>query len=363
MRVAVIATSTVDGGAEAYLRRLYGGLRPRGIEGHLIGDLPGWDETGLTATSLGYRQKWSRSSSLRDVVRVPLDVRRARAAVARGSFDLVHMQFKREQITLSRPLSVLAPVVWSEHGRLPRGAAGWGVARAYRQAAASAAAIVCVSDAVRRDVQPLCRGLPTRIVEIPNSVDTARFRPPTGMEKVAARRRFGVDEPVVAVIGRLHKGKRVDLAIDAVRERPELSLLVAGDGPEREGLEPRAEGSRVVFAGHVPDVREALFASNVCLFPTAGGGEGLPLAMLEAAACGVPIVSVAGSGVEEITLAAGGEVGDPSPSSIAAAIDRAIGSPRSELARRWAEAHEVTRWLAAHADLFEELVATRERRG
>jgi glycosyltransferase involved in cell wall biosynthesis len=362
MRVAVIATSTVDGGAEAYLRRLYGGLRPQGIEGHLIGDLPGWDETGLPATSLGYGEKWSRRSSLRDVARIPLDARRARAAVARGSFDLVHMQFKREQITLARLLSVLAPVVWTEHGRLPRGAAGWAVARAYRHAAASAAAVVCVSDTVRRDVQPLCRRLPPRIVEIPNSVDTARFRPPTEMEKVAARRRLGVEEPVVAVIGRLHKDKRVHLAIDAIRERPDISLLVAGEGPEREALEPRAEGSRVVFAGHLPDVREALFASNVCLFPTLGG-PGTSLAMLEAAACGVPIVSVVGSGVEELTLAAGGEVAEPSPSSIAAAIDRVIEFPRSELARRWAESHELTRWLAAHADLFEELVATRERLG
>jgi glycosyltransferase involved in cell wall biosynthesis len=357
MNVGVVVTSSVDGGGERYLRDLYEGLRERGISGHLLGDVPRWNEIGLPATSLGFGEKWSRRSGLGAVARIPRDIRHARSAAAHHRVDLFHMQYKREQLTLTRTLSHVAPIIWTEHGILPAGMAGGVLAYAYRRAAAHVSAIVCVSDVVRAQIADLCKGFDTRVETIENAVDISRFRPPSGEERARARLRLRVHGPVVCVVSRLHRAKRVELAIDAMRYLNGASLLIAGTGPERFVLEARAAGLPVVFVGHVADVRDVLHSSDVCVFPTSGASEGFPLAILEAAACGVPFVATLDSGLTEVTSAAGGVIAEPRPEDIALAIASLLDEDHRHVVRRWAEAHDVDRWLSAHAQLFRNVAA------
>jgi glycosyltransferase involved in cell wall biosynthesis len=74
---------------------------------------------------------------------------------------------------------------------------------------------------------------------------------------------------------------------------PEAQLLVVGDGPERDALHALARtlalGDRVVFAGAIPDAARVL--PLVDLYLTASRREGLPTALLEAMACGVPVLA------------------------------------------------------------------------
>ena len=93
-----------------------------------------------------------------------------------------------------------------------------------------------------------------RITVVPNGVPVGEFHPPTQEERLVARRAADVPVDAFAVlcIGALAKEKGVDLAIESVASVEGALLLIAGDGPEREGLErlARARGvDRVRFLG------------------------------------------------------------------------------------------------------------------
>ena len=112
----------------------------------------------------------------------------------------------------------------------------------------------------------------------------------------------------LAMVSRLIRGKRVDLAIQAVAQlSTELSrrvhLTVVGDGPERDSLRKLARDCTaahlVAFVGLVPPtrVREILRATDIYIHPT--DGEGLSTSILQAMAVGLPVVASAVPGMEE----------------------------------------------------------------
>lgn len=111
---------------------------------------------------------------------------------------------------------------------------------------------------------------------------------------------------ILLSIGRLHpqKGHRdlVCAAAGVYAERPDVRLLVAGDGPERERLEQlvRALGLEDVvrFLGQRDDPGRLMDAADLFVLPS--HFEGTPFAMLEAMAHGLPVVAAAFGGVDEI---------------------------------------------------------------
>lgn len=136
-----------------------------------------------------------------------------------------------------------------------------------------------------------------RVVTIPNGVDTSVFYPWVG-DRRALRRKLELSEEdkMVIFVGRLVPGKRVDLLIRGlrqVRERvPEARLVLVGDGPLRSELEQIVVrlglDSSVIFAGNRPDVAAYLQASDVFVLPSEA--EGMSNAVLEAMACGLPVL-------------------------------------------------------------------------
>ncbi|MFB4313196.1 glycosyltransferase [Actinomadura sp. 21ATH] len=143
-------------------------------------------------------------------------------------------------------------------------------------------------------------------------------------------------EPVVACVGRLAHEKGVDLAIEAWAEvaerRPEWRLRLYGTGPREDGL--RAQAARlgvagsVEFAGVTADVPGALRRASVFALPSRQ--EGLPMALLEAMAAGLPAVAFdCAPGVRELVddgrnglLVRAGDT-----AAFAAELDRLIGDP------------------------------------
>lgn len=135
-------------------------------------------------------------------------------------------------------------------------------------------------------------------VAIPNSVRTDAFAPPSPAARDDARRRIlrerAADASLILSVGRLHEQKNLRTLVDACAMLDDaFVLLLVGDGPERTALEryriQRGLASRVRFAGAVADVRPYYHAADV--FVLTSRSEGMPNVVLEAMACGLPIVA------------------------------------------------------------------------
>ncbi|RME32115.1 glycosyltransferase [Candidatus Woesearchaeota archaeon] len=98
------------------------------------------------------------------------------------------------------------------------------------------------------------------------------------------------DKPIVLFAGLLNKRKGVDMVLAVAKRLPTARFLIAGDGPDRERLERRAPAN-VVFLGWRQDIPELLAVSDAFLFPSRA--EGLPGAVMEAMAAGVPVITTA----------------------------------------------------------------------
>lgn len=362
--VGVSVTSSVFGGGEKYLVDLYGNSRLRDeFEATLLGSMPGWETTGLTARTLGQGQKWSRRGLAGSVIALPLSMARGRHGLAEFSAQerpaFFHFQYKREQILFTASAARRSPVLWTEHGRLPRFGLWKAVAPAYRRAARQASAIVCVTAGVADDIDALLGpGGPTVHV-IENSVDLARFKPPGAEERSAARATLDVpsDSLVLASVCRVSESKRLRLLIDAAASIPGAIALVCGDGPDRPALQAHAAGTGARFTGFVDDPGTVYRAADVLVHPTSGEGEGLPLALLEAAACGLPAVVCNDSGLAPLVAGWGSIATGPTAAGVAAAVLATRSPDRCAAARRWAGHHSLDGWVAAHLEVMRSIAA------
>jgi len=164
-------------------------------------------------------------------------------------------------------------------------------------------AAFCVISAVI-DRELATEGVPVqKRISIPNGVDTGRFAPLAPAQKKALRSRLALpaEARIVIFVGRLAPEKRVDLLTGiwrSVRQAvPRALLLILGSGPEEAGLKQRA-GDGILFLGSQPDVTPYLQAADLFVLPSAA--EGLSLALLEALACGLPVIATSVGGNPEV---------------------------------------------------------------
>jgi glycosyltransferase involved in cell wall biosynthesis len=169
--------------------------------------------------------------------------------------------------------------------------------------------IVCVSGAVRDQLAREYRFPAGKMTTIRNGIDPTRFRPDEALRQ-SARHSLGIAEGalVYGAIGRLDKIKGYATAVAAFArlsaEHPgrDLRLLLAGDGPDRDELRQQAAGlgvaSQVLFPGFVERPWELYPAIDLFVMPSLN--EGLPLALLEAMACGCCPIAMATAGIPEV---------------------------------------------------------------
>lgn len=162
-----------------------------------------------------------------------------------------------------------------------------------------------------------------RIHLVSNGVDTEAFRPGNRAE---ARRALGlpVDGALVGVVGRLSAEKGQDVLLDAFASvGAGVRLAVVGDGPETDALQ-QAAGPNVRFLGRREDMARVYAALDLLALPSRT--EGLPLTLLEAAACGVPAVATRVGDVAKVVVP--GETGylvpPGDPEALAAALNAAL---------------------------------------
>jgi glycosyltransferase involved in cell wall biosynthesis len=182
-----------------------------------------------------------------------------------------------------------------------------------------------------------------RVTIISSGVDCARFRPPTAQERNAARAALaiGADAFAIGTVGMLEerKGQRhlLEAVAELCRERATPAVcVIAGEGSLRGELERQAArlavADRVRFVGRVDDARTVLWALDTFVFPSLH--EGLGVALLEAAACGLPGVASSAGGIAGVVIDGhtGLLVAPGDAHAIAAAIARLANSPEERRA-------------------------------
>jgi glycosyltransferase involved in cell wall biosynthesis len=167
--------------------------------------------------------------------------------------------------------------------------------------------VVAVSQALKRAVIQL--GTPEEKIScIPNGVDPQKFYP---IPKEQARRALGLsDGRLILSVGNLTPNKGFDLlirsfgALAARRDYNDLRLTIVGDGLIHEDLQRLISDlnleDRVYLAGAVPHEQLHLWYSAADLFCLASAREGWPNVILEALACGTPVVATSAGGIPEI---------------------------------------------------------------
>lgn len=209
---------------------------------------------------------------------------------------------------LARSRGSFVPVVFTEHGRflpdrrrlrrlffnrlVPRSedkmtAVGESIAQALVQ-----------NEGISRD----------RVIVIPNGVDSQVFRPADREEKTVIRQQLGLDLDafVIVMVTRLDPIKDHITALRTMEHVlahcPRARLLIVGDGPLREQLSTYASArglhKSVIFYGQQRDVVQYYKCAD-CLLLTSLH-EGMPLSVLEAMACGLPVVTTACGDVPRI---------------------------------------------------------------
>jgi glycosyltransferase involved in cell wall biosynthesis len=223
--------------------------------------------------------------------------------------------------------------------------------------------VVCVADALR-DVA-LDLGVPVgRVTTLRNGVDVARFRP---ADRAAARRALGLeaDGQVLLCVGHLIERKGQHLLLEALArwvEAPRARLVLAGCGPRRTALAAQAErlglSGRVRFLGAIaPAGLPAVYAAaDALVLPSLR--EGWPNVVLEALACGTPVVATAVWGTPEILRGcAAARLVPPTADGLLAGL-RALGSLDRTAARPWAEARTWDSTLDGLAAIFGSVAPT-----
>ena len=227
------------------------------------------------------------------------------------------------------------------------------------RAARECAAMITVCAALKDELVAL-GGDFDKITVLRNGVDLALFYPE---DRESARAAFGLKRFSLVSVGHLISRKGHDLVIAALPEIPDAQLLIAGGGPEEARLRALAVrlgvGARVDFLGSLSQQRLRTLYSGADALVLASSREGWANVLLEAMACGAPVVASKVWGTPEVvaTPAAGVLMSQRSPSGIVEAV-RTLRSqlPSRESTRRYAEKFSWDDTTVGLLELFEEVM-------
>lgn len=221
--------------------------------------------------------------------------------------------------------------------------------------------VVADSENTRNDVICLLGVAPERVTVVPGGVDPS-FRPVTEPARLAAlRHEIGIDEttPYILFIGVIEPRKNLMgliEAFDILKSRRPLphKLVVAGRrGWLSDGTMDRADRSLyrsdIIFPGFIPEGEMATLYSAAESFAFPSHYEGFGLPVLEAMACGKPVVASRASSLPEIVGDAGMQVDPDDPERLASALELLALNPemRADFSARGLERAALFSWDAA----------------
>lgn len=230
-------------------------------------------------------------------------------------------------------------------------------------AAKRANAMVTVCQALKDELIALGASA-EKITTLRNGVDLALFRP---LDRLQERARLGLTRPTVISVGLLIERKGHHLAIAALPEIPEVELLIIGRGEQERQLKALAHrlgvASRVRFVGGLPQEELVRYYNAADALLLASSREGWANVLLEALACGTPVVATRLWGTPEVVAVpeAGVLVDDRSAPALANGL-RALFDryPDRAAVRAYAERFSWEQTVTGQMRLFEQVAAERQ---
>lgn len=145
---------------------------------------------------------------------------------------------------------------------------------------------------------------------VPNSVDTDLFKPAAPPWRASLRAQFGLDEgvPLVGFVGRLSPEKGPDLFVRCAQRvhdaHPHAHFVLVGDGPMRGAVQARIAQLGLSRHVHLAGVREDMadLYPQLDVLVSSSLTEAMPLAVMEAMACAVPVVATRVGGVPDLVV-------------------------------------------------------------
>lgn len=222
---------------------------------------------------------------------------------------------------------------------------------------ASSRRVIFVSEGNRREMKRALGWESEHTQVIPNSLDVqaiAAACPSLPDRRRRAERRWREGSLRLLSVGRLTPQKGIDLLIEALGKlgpASGLTLDLYGDGPERADLEQRCRqlglADRVRFLGWQSEIVPALAGHDLFVMPSRS--EGMPYALLEAMASGIPILATAVPGIVEALD--GGRVGQVVPCDDVEALSGALASWPAQIESAFRRAEAAMQHAAARHDL------------
>jgi len=227
-------------------------------------------------------------------------------------------------------------------------------------AANRASAIIAVSKSLKEAIVSTTGINPESIEVLRNGVDLKMFRP---VDRDTTRTQLNLRAPTLLSVGQLIERKANHLIIEALRQLPEFVLLLAGDGPERGRLQSLAVqfevANRVRFLGSIPHKDLPKIYSSADALVLASSREGWPNVLLEAMACGTPVIASNVWGNPEVVAApeAGCLMESRTSDGIAAAVRMLFSAlPKRSATRQYAEHFSWQDVSVGQLKLFERIV-------
>jgi len=224
----------------------------------------------------------------------------------------------------------------------------------------------------------VCQALKDRLVElgaagnkvqvVKHGVDHDLFKPP--VDRTALRRQLGFDRPTLISVGHLISRKGHDIAISALADLPHANLIIVGDGPEEANLRQlairRAVDNRVQFLGHVDQTKlpPLLGAADALLL--CSDREGIANVLMEALACGTPVIATPIWGSPEVVTApeAGILLRNRSVCAVVEGVNKLLADPPDrDATRRFSERFSWPDAAAQQATIIRWAVSAHRRWG
>jgi glycosyltransferase involved in cell wall biosynthesis len=352
-------------GAGVYAVNLVRALAAMGeADLHLVarrGDGRRWRELAPEATAHAVAPDARPARLVWEQARAAALASRLVAGVWHGPHYTLPLRLNRPAVVTVHDLTFFEHPEWHERSKVVF------FRRMIRAAVDRAAAVIAVSPATAGALADvLAPAAP--VLTIPHGVDHARFHPgPVGdAADLGLLAGLGVRPPYVAFVGTMEPRKAVPVLVDAfarvAADRPELGLVLAGrDGwgtdAVRAAVAASGVATRIARVRWVPDgALPALFRQAAAVaYPSLEEGFGLPA--LEALACGVPLVTTAGSPMAGVAGDAALVIPAGNAGALAWALRRVLDDPGIEarLRRAGPEAASTYTWEAsakAHLEAY-----------
>lgn len=299
MNILHLIFSFERGGAETYILNIIERMKKKGVKFFVICDHKGSNHDRI-----------EKVCSDVEIIKIDsiLDIKAAYriAKFCRdNNIDIIQSHFLRESFVavLAKLFYPKVKVIWTMHLIYEEKRSILNFLNKFFSRGTSA--IICVSDAVKQSLAE--KGISCKkLVTVLNGVDTEYFKP-TYNGNIREELGLEKDDVLLTTVSRFQEIKGHDFLIDVLNELKmnydiKFKALLVGDGEEMDNIKNKVHNlnleNQVIFAGYREDIPRILTESDVYISPSKN--EAISFSIMEALACGVPVVATEVGGVPEV---------------------------------------------------------------